>query len=77
MLFSLSFYRLGEQIEDFGVSDAILLEIKNSSIKCEDLACDVEPMSLKNCMDLTMKLKVKYPFPNSSSGANFYVQQLS
>ena len=76
MLFSLSFCRLGEQIDDFGVSDAILLEIKNSSIKCEDLACDVEPM-LKNCMDLTMKLKVKYPFPNSSSGANFYVQQLS
>ena len=23
-----------------------------------------------------MKLKVKYPFPNSSSGANFYIQQL-
>ena len=76
MLFSLSFYRVGEQIDDFRVSDATLLGIKNSSIECEDVACDVEPMSLKDYKDLTMKLKVKYPFPNSSSGANFYIQQL-
>ena len=28
-----------------------------TSIKCRDLACDVEPPLLKNCKDLTMKLE--------------------
>ena len=66
-------------IDDFGVSDAILLESANfgqTSIKCRDLACDVEPPPLKNYKDLTMKLEVKYLFPTSSSGANFYIYQL-
>ena len=38
-------------INDFGVSDAILLGGANSgqsSIKCCDLACDVEPLLLNN-----------------------------
>ena len=66
-------------INDFGVSDAILLGGANSgqsSIKCCDLACDVEPLQLNNYKDLTMKLKVKYLFPTSSSAANFYIYGL-
>ena len=66
-------------IDDFGVSVAILLGGANSgqtSIKYYDLACDVKPPRLKNCKDLTMKLEVKYLFPTSSSGANFYIYQL-
>ena len=61
-------------IEDFGVSVAILPVGANSDqtfIKCCDLACDVESLSLKNCKDLTMTLEVKYLFPTSSSGSNF------
>ena len=30
---------------------------------------------LKNCEDLTMKLEVKFLFPTSSSGTNFYIFQ--
>ena len=47
-----------------------------TSIKCRDLACDVEPPLLKNYKDLTIKLEVKYLFPISCSGANFYIFQL-
>ena len=47
-----------------------------TSIKCHYLACDVERPPLKNCKDLTMKLEVKCLFPNSSSGAKFYISQL-
>ena len=53
-------------MDDFGVSDAIFLEgaySSQTSIKCRNLACDVEPTPLKNCKDLTMKLEVKYLFP--------------
>ena len=66
-------------IDDFGVSDSILLGGANSgqtSIKCRDLACDVEPPALKNYKDLTMKLKINYLFATSSSGAIFYIYQL-
>ena len=31
---------------------------------------------VKNCKDLTVKLKVNYLFPTSSSGANFYIYEL-
>ena len=67
------------KIDDFGVSNAILLGCANSgqvSVKFRDLVCDVEPPPLKNCKDLTMKLKVKYILPTSFSGANFYIYQL-
>ena len=43
-------------IDDFGVSDAILLGGANSgqtSVKCRDLACDAEPLPLKNCKGLS------------------------
>ena len=40
--------------------------------KYRHLACGVEPPLLKNSKDLTVKLKVKYPFPTSFSGANLY-----
>ena len=66
-------------IDDFGVSVPILLRGTHSgqtSIKCRDLACDVEPPPLKNFKNLTMKLEVKYLYPNSSLGANFYIYQL-
>ena len=66
-------------IDDFGVSDTILLGDANSvetSMKCLDLACDDESPPLKNCKDLTMKLEVKYLFPTSCSGASFYIYQL-
>ena len=39
-----------KSLDDFGVSDAILLGDANSSqtsIKCCDLACDVKPLPLK------------------------------
>ena len=67
-------------LDDFGVSVAVLLEGGNSnqiSIKCRDLACDVELPPLKNCIDFTMKLEVQYLFPTSSSDVNFYIYQLS
>ena len=35
-----------------------------------------ELSALKDCKDFTMKLKVKYLFPTSSSGADFYIYQL-
>ena len=66
-------------IDDFGVSDTILLGDANSvetSMKCLDLACDDESPPLKKCKDLTMKLGVKYLFPTSCSGASFYIYQL-
>ena len=66
-------------IGDFGVGDAILLGGANSgqtSIKCRDLVCDVEPPPLKNYEDLTMELEIKYLFPTSSSGVEFYIYQL-
>ena len=47
-----------------------------TSIKCCDLACNIEPPPLKNCRNLTVQLKVEYLFPTSSSGSNFYVYQL-
>ena len=67
-------------IDDFGFNVAILRGIADSgqtSIKCSDLACDLEPPLSKNCKDLTMKLKVKYISPKSFSGANIFVCQLS
>ena len=54
------------QIDNFGVNNAILLagvDYGQTSIKCRDLACDVETPPLKNCKDLTMKLEVNYLFP--------------
>ena len=42
-----------------------------NSIKCHDLVCDIELPPLKKCKDLNMKLKVKFLFPTSYSGANF------
>ena len=36
----------------------------------------LEPPPLKNCKGLTMKLKVKYLFPTSHLGANFFIYQL-
>ena len=66
-------------IDDFGVSDTILLGDANSaqtSMKCLDLACDDESPPLKSCKDLIMKLEVKYLFPTSCSGASFYIYQL-
>ena len=66
-------------IDDFGVSDVILLGGANSgqtSIKFRDLACDAEPPLLKNCKALTMQLEVKYLFQTSFSGANFYIYEL-
>ena len=50
-------------------------KIKNL-IKCRDQACGVESPPLKNYKDFTMKLKVKYIFPTSTSGAKFYNYQL-
>ena len=55
-----------ESVDDFGVSFTILLGEENYgqvSIKCLDLACDVELAPLKICKDLTLKLEVKYFFP--------------
>ena len=66
-------------IDDFGVSNAFSLIGANSgqtSIKCRDLACNVESLPLNNCRDLTVKLEVKYIFPTSSSGLIFYVYEL-
>ena len=66
-------------IDNFGVSDAILLGGATSgqtSMKGRDLACDIELSPLKNCKDLNIKLEVEYLFPTSSSGANFYTYQL-
>ena len=54
------------EIDDLGVSDAILLGGGNSgqtSIKCCDLVSDVELQLLRNCKDSIMKLEVKYLFP--------------
>ena len=47
-----------------------------TSKKCCDLYCDVESLPLKNYKDLTMKLKLKNLFPNSSSETNVYIYQL-
>ena len=55
-----------ESVDDFGGSFTILLGDENygqASIKCLDLACDVELAPLKICKDLTSKLEVKYFFP--------------
>ena len=55
-----------ESVDNFGVSFTILLGKENygqASIKCLDLACDVELAPLKICKDLTSKLEVKYFFP--------------
>ena len=72
-------YVLYNSIDEFGVSVATLLGGENSgqmSIKCCDLAYDVEPPLLKNCKYLTMKLEFKHLFPTSSSGVSFYIYQL-
>ena len=37
----------------------------------------LEPVPSENCRGLTMKLKVKYPFLTSSSGAKFFIHQFS
>ena len=66
-------------LNEFGVSVAILLGGANfgqNSIKYCDLDCNVEPLPFKNCKNLTMKLEVKYLFPNSSSDSNLYIYQL-
>lgn len=47
-----------------------------TSIKCPDLACDVESPLLKNDKDLNIKLQVKYLSPISSWGTSFYIYQL-
>ena len=47
-----------------------------TSIKCRDLACDVEPPLLKNCKNLTMKLEGEFLFPISFSVTSFYIYQL-
>ena len=55
-----------ESVDNFGVSFTILLGKENygqASIKCLDLARDVELAPLKICKDLTLKLEVKYFFP--------------
>ena len=68
-----------KSIDDFGVSDAILVGGANfgqTSIKYRDLACGVEPPPLKRCKDLTMKLEVKYLFPTSYADPNFYIYEL-
>ena len=73
------FFLYSTIIDDFRVSDAISFGGANSGqtcIKRRDLACNVEPSPLKNCKDLAMKLEVKYLFPTSSSGANFYIYQV-
>ena len=61
--------------DDFWVSIAILHEDTNfvqTTMKWYDVACNVGPCTtVKNCNGLTMKLKVKYVFPTSSSGTNF------
>ena len=44
--------------------------------KCRDLAYGADPLPLKNCKDLIMKLKVKYLFPTSMPGTDFYIYQL-
>ena len=67
-------------IDDFRVSVVILLGSTNSgqtSIRCCDLAAMLEPQPSGNCKCLTMALEVKYIFPTFSSGANFYICQLS
>ena len=61
----------------FGDNNAILLRGANSgqtSIKCRDIDCDVEPLPLRYCT--TMTLEVKYLFPTLCSGTNFYIYQL-
>ena len=67
-------------MDDFGVSDAILLWGANSgqtSIKCRDLAYyNVEPLLLKNCKELNMKLDVKHLLPTLCSDTNFYICNL-
>ena len=72
-------YIYDAKIDDSGVSAAILFRGENSgqtSIKCRDLACDVEPPPLKNCKDLTMKLETQCLFPTSFSGTNVYIYQM-
>ena len=55
-----------------GLEQCTILPRGENSIKCCDLACNVELLLLKNCdKDLTMKLEVNYFFQNSSSGTNF------
>ena len=63
----------------FGVSIAIMLGGASSgqtSIKCSDLACDVESHPLNNYKGLTVKLEVKHLFPTSTWGTHFYIYQL-
>ena len=67
------------KIDSFRVSYTILLRVSNSdqsSIKCCDLPCDVEPPLLKSCKNLSMKLKVKYILPTSNSDRKFYIYEL-
>ena len=66
--------------DDFGLATLSYSGVQGASpgqtsIKCCDLACDVEPLPLKNYKHLTMKLEVKYLFPTSFSGANFNIHQ--
>ena len=46
-------------------------------IQCRDLAYDVSTTVVRNCKGLTIALEVKYFFTTSSSGANFFIHQLS
>ena len=67
--FVFSYFLLHKQKTILGVSVVIVLGGANSgqtSIKCSDLACDVELRPLKICKDLTVKLEVKHLFPTSS-----------
>ena len=70
---------LSNTIDKFRVSDPILLRSANSgqtTIKCCDLACNAEPLLLKNFKNFTMKLDVTYLFPTLCSDINFYIYQL-
>ena len=61
------------QVDDFGVSLTSLFRAAKSdqtSLKCRDLACDVETPPLN---DLTLKLEVAH---FSSSGTHFYMYWL-
>ena len=77
-LFSPVFYYTNK-IDYFGVSIVIVLggaDSGQTSIKSPDLACNAESLPFKNYKDLTIKLEVKYIFPISPWGTNFYIYQL-
>lgn len=59
---------------DFGISVVILLRGANSvqtSVRCRDLAGDVDSPPLKKCRGWTMKLEIRYLFPTLPLGRKF------